>query len=190
MSKSLAILIIILVIIGGVWFTIKSGQNTAKPEQPFQQIKEIKPMNFLSPTFKKGENIPAKYTCKGENISMPLQIENVDPGVKSLALIVDDPDAPKGDWAHWVMWNIDPSTKSISENSVPKGAVVGVNDFGQNNYGGPCPPSGTHRYFFKLYALDSKLIIISFSAKADLLKAMEGHVIGKAEFFGIVSKDN
>lgn len=189
MNKAIAILIVVLIIISGVWFTVRSEQKNGK-NQPVEVQKkdEIKNMNFFSPAFKTSESIPEKYTCKGENISPELVIQDTNPLAKSLAIIVDDPDATNGDWMHLIMWNIDPKTQSIPENSIPKGATVGKNDFGQNNYGGPCPPSGVHRYFFKLYALDSKLELTSFSSKSDLEKAMQGHIIEMKDFFGIFNK--
>lgn len=195
MTKAFAILIIILIVIGGVWYTIRDEKKSDfKQPQIAQEKQETKNMNFYSPAFKASESIPEKYTCKGENISPELVIENVSPLTKSLAIIIDDPDAPMvppaGGWVHLVMWNIDPNTQSIPENLTPKGAVVGKNDFGQNNYGGPCPPSGTHRYFFKLFALDAKLSLTSFMEKPELLKAMEGHIIESAEFFGIFQTTN
>ncbi len=145
-------------------------------------------LKIVSPAFKDNESIPKKYTCDGKDMNPPLIIENVPKEAKSLALIVDDPDAPVGLWVHWVMWNIDPKTKEIKENSVPKGAIQGINDFGKNNYGGPCPPSGTHRYFFKLYALDTTLNISPSSAKANLEKAMKGHILAQAQIIGLYKK--
>jgi Raf kinase inhibitor-like YbhB/YbcL family protein len=112
-----------------------------------------------SPAFKHNDHIPPKYTCDGADVNPPLVIENTPAGTKSLALIVDDPDAPGGMWVHWVVWNIDPAVAAIKENSVPSGAQQGINDFRSRNYGAPCPPSGTHRYFFKLYALDTTLTL-------------------------------
>src|SRR3989338_10824520 len=114
-------------------------------------------MNITSSAFKEGESMPAIYTCEGRNINPPLRFGNVPSTAVSLALIVDDPDAPMGTWVHWTMWNIDPAITEIGENSVPAGAVQGLTSSNKNAYGGPCPPSGTHRYFFKLYALDTLL---------------------------------
>lgn len=189
MSKAFAVLIVLLVIIGGVWFTVKDGQKNPGLSQPVvPPAPKLRPLNFFSTAFKTGESIPVKYTCAGENMSLGFRIENVSPEIKSLAIIVDDPDAPKGDWVHLVMWNINPSVTEIAENVLPKSAVVGVNDFGQNNYGGPCPASGQHRYFFKLFALDTKLTLTSFSGKTELLKAMEGHVVIQKDFFGVFNK--
>lgn len=137
-----------------------------------------------STIFKGSSSIPKKYTCDGKDINPPLVIQNVPNGTRSLALIVDDPDAPVGIWVHWVVYNIDPGTREIAENSVPPGAVQGINDFNKTSYGGPCPPSGTHRYFFKLYALDAKLDIKGKVVKRDVEKAMKGHIVGEAQTMG------
>ena len=141
-------------------------------------------LQLSSSAFAYGGAIPARYTCEGEDANPPLAIDRVPTGTKSLALIVDDPDAPVGLWVHWVLWNIHPQTQQIAEKSVPAGAVQGKNSWGRTSYGGPCPPSGTHRYFFKLYALDTILKLGSGTTKAELERAMEGHVIGKGELMG------
>ena len=142
-------------------------------------------MRILSTAFKDNTSIPAKYTCDGLDINPPLTFEGIPTGAKSLALIVDDPDAPRSTWVHWVVWNIDPKTAKINEKSVPPGAQQGINDFKRNNYGGPCPPSGTHRYFFKLYALDSSIALSGRSDKAALEKMMQGHILDKSELVGL-----
>ena len=129
--------------------------------------------------------IPVKYTCGGEDVNPPLAIEGVPDAAKSLVLIVDDPDAPRGTWDHWIVWNI-PATGSIAESTVP--GVEGVNDFGRHAYGGPCPPSGTHRYFFKVYALDCELTLDPRSHKVDVETAMSGHVLAKGELVGRYSR--
>jgi len=144
-------------------------------------------LKLSSPAFENNKPIPAKFTCKGENISPELAISGIPNGAKSLALIVDDPDAPMGTWVHWVAWNIAP-TQKIDEGSVPAGSSQGITDFGKPGYGGPCPPSGTHRYFFKLYALDSVLNLPPTSKKSDLESAMRGHILEKAELVGLFSK--
>ncbi len=137
-----------------------------------------------STAFGNNGSIPSKYTCDGMDINPPLEVLGVPAGTKSLALIVDDPDAPRGIWVHWVAWNIDPKITEVGENTVPKGAVQGMNDFRKHDYGGPCPPSGTHRYLFKLYALDTQLNIGANSDKAALEKAMTGHIISQAQIMG------
>jgi Raf kinase inhibitor-like YbhB/YbcL family protein len=121
-------------------------------------------------------------------VNPSLVIDNVPAGAKSLALIVDDPDAPHGTWVHWVVWGMDPKTKEIRENSVPAGAKQGMNDFRKRNYGGPCPPSGTHRYFFKLYALDIAPDLGPDTTKAALEKAMTGHILAQAEITGLYKR--
>jgi len=145
----------------------------------------MKGLQIVSPAFRHNELIPKKYTCDGKDVNPPLLIENIPSAAKSLTLIVDDPDAPVGTWVHWVVWNISPGTREIKEDSVPKGAEQGVNDFRKNDYGGPCPPSGTHRYFFKLYALDAMLNLSSKTKKSDLEGAMKGHILEKAELVGL-----
>ncbi len=146
-------------------------------------------LKLSSTAFQSNGSIPSKYTCDGRDINPPLVIENVPPGTKSLALIVDDPDAPMGTWVHWVSWNIAPDIKEIKENDTPRGAVAGINDFNKKSYGGPCPPSGTHRYFFKLYDLDKALDLPSGANKAAVEKAMKGHVISEAQIIGLYKRN-
>ena len=141
-------------------------------------------MQLSSPDFAAGEEIPVRFTCHGEDINPELHISDVPPGTSTLALIVDDPDAPNKTWVHWVVYNI-PLTGKIEQDSIP--GEVGPNDFEQDNYGGPCPPSGTHRYFFKLYALDTELHLDNPS-KEELLAAMEGHVLAHCELMGKFTK--
>lgn len=128
--------------------------------------------------------IPVRYTCDGENINPPLTISDVPWKTKSLAFIMDDPDAPRGTWVHWVLWNIDPKTKEIPENSVPQGAVQGMTDFGQSGYGGPCPPDREHRYFFKLYALDIPITLPSSATKQKIEQTIAGHILAQSELIG------
>ncbi len=146
-------------------------------------------IKVTSSAFAEGGLIPAKYTCDGSDISPPLQWDGIPQGTKSIALISDDPDAPAGTWVHWVLFNLSADCKGLEENipsdkTLPNGARQGNTDFGRVGYGGPCPPSGTHRYFFKIYALDTKLDLAAGAKKSDLLKAMEGHIIGQGQLIG------
>jgi Raf kinase inhibitor-like YbhB/YbcL family protein len=141
-------------------------------------------ISIASPSFQTGGNIPAKFTCDGTNVSPELHIGGVPNEAKSLVLIVDDPDAPRGLFTHWIVWNIDPKTTRIAENSVPTAGVQGTNDFGKRNYGGPCPPSGMHRYFFKIFALDTKLELKAGAHRAELDAPMRGHVLAQGELMG------
>lgn len=145
-------------------------------------------LNLFSPAFKNHGNIPSTYTCDGLNINPPLKIEKVPSQTQSLALVFDDIDAPRGSYVHWILWNINPDIKEIKENSVPVGAIQGLNDFKQNRYGGPCPPRRSHRYVFKLYALDCHLDLSPHSTKTDLEKAMAGHVLAQAQWVGIYQR--
>jgi len=145
-------------------------------------------MKISSPAFENNGHIPGKYSCDGTNVNPPLRIENVPKGAKSLALVFDDIDAPRGTYVHWILWNMDPGIKEIEEKSVPEGSVQGLNDFKKNHYGGPCPPRRAHRYLFKVYVLDSRLNLDSNSTKNDLEKAMQGHVIGEAQLTGVYKK--
>ncbi len=140
-------------------------------------------MKITSSAFQEGGKIPPKFTCAGSDISPPLQISGVPSEAKSLVLIADDPDAPGGLFTHWLVWNIPPQINSISEGSAPKG-VHGTNDFGKSDYKGPCPPPGTHRYSFKVFALDSELDLRSGSKRSQVDAAMKGHVIAQGELVG------
>ena len=133
--------------------------------------------------------IPSKYTCDGQNISPPLEWEGIGDNVKSIALICDDPDAPAKTWVHWVIFNLPADSRMLAENIsvdpvLPNGATQGTSDFRTTGYGGPCPPSGTHRYFFKLYALDRMVDLPSSATKQQLLEAMEGHILGQGQLMG------
>jgi Raf kinase inhibitor-like YbhB/YbcL family protein len=140
-------------------------------------------MKITSTAFQEGGNIPSKFTCDGSDISPPLQITGVPSEAKSLVLIADDPDAPSGLFTHWLIWNIPPQTNSISEGSAPKG-VHGTNDFGKPDYKGPCPPPGTHRYSFKIYALDRELDLRGGAKRSQLDAAMKGHVVAQGVLVG------
>ncbi len=153
-----------------------------------KEVTKMDVMTIESPAFRDNGTIPKQYTCDGKDINPPLVFRNVPPGTRSLALIVDDPDAPAGIWVHWVVCNIDPGTREIKENTVPPGALQGKNDFRRTNYGGPCPPSGTHRYFFKLYALDTVLAIDGNPTKQGLEKAMKGHILAEAQTVGLYKR--
>lgn len=142
-------------------------------------------MRLTSPAFENNGHIPKKFTCDGEDISPGLEISDVPDKTQSLALIVDDPDAPMGTWVHWVVFDI-PVISRVEENSIP--GRQGRNDFGRKDYGGPCPPSGTHRYFFKLYALDKILNLSEGIIKQDLEKAMQGHILDKVELIGLYKR--
>jgi len=154
-----------------------------------KETRKMSELKITSPAFAQRTAIPVRYTCDDQDINPPLLIDTVPNGAKSLALIVDDPDAPVGIWVHWVVWNIPPQTREIKENSLPAGAVQGLNDWKRNRYGGPCPPSGTHRYFFRLYALDTTLDLAPTTAKAALERAMQGHVIARGELMGTYRRD-
>lgn len=145
-------------------------------------------LKFTSPVFENNASIPEKYTCDGLNVSPPFNIEGVSDLAQSLVLIVEDQDADQGIWSHWLLWNIDPKTTEIHENSLPMGATVGMNDFKDIGWGGPCPPTGNHQYQFKLFALDTILHLESGSTKEQLEDAMLGHVIEHAELNGYYSR--
>ena len=150
-------------------------------------------MILSSPAFSPNEEIPETYTCDGSDISPPLKWADIPAGTRSLALIVDDPDAPdpkapKMTWVHWVLYNIPPNANGLPENAtadkLPPGTMEGLNDWKRTGYGGPCPPIGRHRYFFKLYALDVVLPDLGTPTKAELEQALKGHILGHAELIG------
>lgn len=181
---------ILMSIIGGVivvgpillYFYLR-GSSIHPIQTPL--TKEELLMQLSTSAFRHQNYIPSRYTCDGENINPSLSIQDAPEDAKSLVLIMDDPDAPGGTFVHWTIWNIDPGTTTISENSVPGKAIEGMTSFGKRGYGGPCPPSGTHRYFFKLYALDIDLVLDPSSTAEDLESAIQGHILAKAELMGL-----
>ncbi|HCE16716.1 MAG TPA: YbhB/YbcL family Raf kinase inhibitor-like protein [Anaerolinea thermolimosa] len=153
-------------------------------------------IELSSPAFQAGQPIPPRYTCDGEDSSPPLQWGDPPEGTRSFALIMDDPDAPAGTWVHWVVYNLPGEVRELpegasraraSEFSLPQGAVQGKTSFNRTDYGGPCPPSGQHRYFFRLYALDTTIEDGILDKKA-LLKAMEGHILAQGELMGVYQR--
>ena len=146
-------------------------------------------IKITSSAFDDGGMIPPKYTCDSDDISPPLQWEGVPEAAQSIALICDDPDAPVGTWVHWVLFKLPADTRKLPENvptdqTLPSGAKQGNNDWGRIGYGGPCPPSGTHRYFFKIYALDTEIDLSPGATKSQLLQAMEGHILAQGQLIG------
>jgi hypothetical protein len=147
--------------------------------------KEYKPLVISSKAFKAFELIPKKYTCLGQNINPPLEIDQLYQEIKSFALIVDDPDAAGGSWLHWLVWNI-PVTHHIHEAEVP--GIEGLNDFGICSYKGPCPPNGTHHYFFKVYGLDDLINLEKGSGRSDVVNALQNHIVAYGELIGLFTK--
>ena len=149
-------------------------------------------MKIKSSAFREGDVIPSKYTCDGDDVNPFLEIRGVSHEAKSLVLIVDDPDATSGGvWDHWIVWNINPKTQYIGEDTIPHGSVEGKNSFGSNRYGGPCPPHGNkpHRYRFKIYALDTLLDIPVESGRVEVENAMKEHILDKAEVVGLYGRE-
>lgn len=146
-------------------------------------------MKLSSKVFGNNQPIPRRYTCDGENVSPPLKIENIPGATKSLALVVDDPDSPSGNFLHWIIWNVSSTTTTLREGDGPANATQGINDFGKVGYGGPCPNSGEHRYKFRLYALDAYLDTSPSSSRKDIEAAMRGHVLEEAELSGSYKRE-
>lgn len=189
MQNRLAVFVIVgvIVILAVVYFVL----DLSKPKNQVttSQIYKTTSMKITSTAFNESEPIPQKYACDGESVNPPLEISDVPAGAKSLALIMHDPDAPiSGGFTHWVMFNIPANVVSIAENSEPAGAEIGKNGAGKNSYTGPCPPSGTHRYYFYLYALNGKLNLGPDTDKTALEKAMEGKILAQAELMGTYAK--
>lgn len=162
----------------------KSGADvTANPPSSMTNMK------IRSPNFENGGLIPPKYSCQGEDVSPELQISEVPGEAKSLALLMEDPDAPNGNWVHWVVWNIPVETETIPENVGLKFAAQGNNSGSETGYSGPCPPSGTHRYYFKLFALSRLLELPAGATRDDLMKAMQDRVIAQSQLMGIFRKN-
>jgi len=174
----------------GLFFLFFFSNGYAPGKQSKTQNKKGKmTMQLTSSAFKEGQSIPVKYTCDGKNVSPALKWSNVPQGTKSLALVCDDPDAPHGIFVHWVLYDIPPTVTELKEGIPPdsqlsNGAKHGMPGFNRPGYGGPCPPSGRHRYFFKLYALDFVPGLAPGATKSDLLKVMEGHILEMAQLMG------
>lgn len=150
-------------------------------------------IKIKSPAFEEGELIPKKYTCDGVNVSPPLQWSSLPADVESIVLICEDPDAPSGLWTHWIIFNLPAETKGVSEfimerEVLENGAQQGLNDFGTIGYRGPCPPGGSHRYYYRIYALDVLLELPSRINRQDLLEAMNGHIIDQGQIMGIYTR--
>jgi len=190
MRNSRFLLIAVVLVIVVVAVVIFFDNVPSSEEETFVPTEEKieSTMKIQSPAFEHNGNIPAKYTCDGENINPALTISEIPENAQSVVLIMDDPDALAVAWVHWTVWNINPATTEIAENSVPQGGVEGKTSFGKSGYGGPCPPSGTHRYFFKLYALNSALSLSPDADKSQLEAAMAGHILDQAELIGLYSR--
>lgn len=185
MKKSILLTIFIIVII--VFGVIYIKENSHSPLTIHNSsIKEGK-MKVTS-DFENNGQIPSKYTCDGQDLAPELIISDVPAGTKELVLIVDDPDAPIGTFVHWVLYNIPADTAKIDNKNLPEGAKQGFSDFRRNGWGGPCPPNGEHRYFFKLYAIDTKLELPEGANKAKIENAIKGHIIEQAQLIGLYKR--
>ena len=185
-SPAITLLLLMLVVAGCATRPKLSAQNSASTSTPQAKKGSIK---LIIAAFKKGASIPRQYSCDGVNVSPPLEWSGVPKSAKTVAIIADDPDAPAGTWVHWVLYNLPAENIGMVENlpateSLKAGGFQGKNDFGDIGYGGPCPPSGTHRYFFKIYALDSELPLKAGATKAEVEKAMAGHVVAQGQLMG------
>ena len=186
MRRSAAISILSLSLL----IACSSQPESIEPKTATPAAQTDKPdMKLISSAFKEGEPIPRQYTCDGVNVSPPLEWSGTPKTAKTIAIIADDPDAPSGTWVHWVFYNLPADNIGLVENLPPTenlkaGGFQGKTDFGKVGYGGPCPPSGTHRYFFKVYAVDSELALKAGATKDELMKAMEGHIVGQAQLTG------
>ncbi|HXF44325.1 MAG TPA: YbhB/YbcL family Raf kinase inhibitor-like protein [Candidatus Paceibacterota bacterium] len=197
--KPLIVTFVVLFVIIGFFLFIFQDKEPAMTETPDQTKqengitlqKEMEKLTIKSSAFKNNDSIPPKYTCDGDNVNPLIEILNVPKEAKSLALVMEDPDATGGvTWDHWLLWNIDPQTNYIEEDNVPSGAVQGRTSFGSARYGGPCPPRGSkpHRYMFRVYALDTVLNLAEGEPKSALLKAMEGHVLAEGLLIGLYER--
>jgi len=180
----LVIIIVSVVSFAAIGFRQNRSDNVPLIKNPMLNVQTMK---ITSQAFDDGGAIPSKYTCDGENINPPLEIASVPEGTKSIAFIMEDPDAPLGIWVHWVKWNIPPETKIIEKGKEPPG-VSGKGTSGNLSYEGPCPPNDVHHYIFRVYALDTELALQSGASKKDLESAMEGHILGKGELVGLYSR--
>lgn len=185
--KKIFILLILIVLIFLASACVPTKQ---KPVYQMNLILNNKDsMKLISSAYKQGENIPSQYTCDGQRINPPLEISMVPAQTKSLAIIFEDPDAVSGTFIHWLVWNIDPQTTEIAENSIPAGSMQGTTSAGKTGFVPPCPPSGSHHYIFKLYALDTMLNLTPNAGKDNLEQAMQGHTLDYSELVGLYKRN-
>jgi len=189
--EKFGILIVILIVAIVVFVFIFARKETANApimENNHQNL-SISNMLITSPSFNNNDTIPQKFTCDDANINPEIHIQNVPENAESLALIMDDPDAPSGTFTHWTVWNINPKTTVINEKSVPPGSIEGKTSFGRVGYGGPCPPKGKpHRYFFKIYALDAVLELPHGATRSQLETEINKHLLAQAELVGLYGR--
>lgn len=186
MRRPLFALIIIL-LTGALFVAIRTLSKPTSMTIPKNSGTISSSMQITSPAFENNGSIPSVYTCDGADANPPLALSSIPQNAKSLVLILDDPDAPGGTWDHWIVFNIPPTVKEIQENSTPQG-VEGMTSWGRPGYGGPCPPSGTHHYHVKLYALDTMLSLTRFATKADVEAAMKDHILAQSELVGLYKR--
>jgi hypothetical protein len=192
---ALSTICVISVLVGFIVMALDRSDENPSMEEDQNTPEADMALQLTSDAFANGQSIPAKYSCIGKNISPALAWNEPPAGTQSFALIVDDPDAPGRTWVHWVLFNIPADMRNLQEdlpitgkNVDPNAVYVGKNSWGDLGYGGPCPPSGTHRYFFKLYALDTTISLLPGATKEQVLKEMEGHILAQAELMGTFSK--
>ena len=171
----------------------RRDEGRAEPDAPHSHGAENRSIKLTSAAFKEGGMIPAKYTCAGADVSPPLAWDRVPDGTRSIALVFDDPDAPAGTWTHWLVFDLPPGTRGLPQNVPAQGELQGggrqgTNDFQRIGYGGPCPPAGTHRYSFKLYALNATLGLAPGASKTELQRAMLGHILDEGRLTGRFAK--
>lgn len=191
MSSRQVVYLIIIFVVSGILAWMRLPRKEIEPKK----VNQVGDLKLTSTAFGNEQSIPKEFTCDGKNINPPLTIQNVPPKTQTFALIIDDPDAPSGIFNHWVVWNISSQTREVAPGDAMSGAQQGINSAGHNRYDGPCPPRLSeagppkeHRYFFKLYALDTKIGLDGKAKKSDLEKAMEGHVINLTSLIGIYKR--
>lgn len=187
----IAVIILIVILFAGGQKYMNPVRNSTSGTlgEKIINIKISNGMKIESDIFVNNGKIPVEYTCNGKSMQLPLKISSAPKNTRSLALIVDDPDAPSGDFVHWVVWNIDPKVSAIENSNIPN-ATEGYTSLNKSGWVAPCPPSGVHHYNFKLYALDTILSIPQSSTKLDLLRAMDGHILDNATLVGLYGREN
>jgi Raf kinase inhibitor-like YbhB/YbcL family protein len=184
--KAFLFVFVVIIAAGSVFYVLSNKTQFIKKQRDTNQLKN---MRISSPEFQNNGEIPKKYTCDQDGTSLPLKFSDIPAETKSLALIMDDPDAPMtGGFAHWVVFNMNPATSEIAENMKPESGIEGTSSSGKNGYVPPCPPSGAHHYHFKLYALDSELNLDGSAKREDVEKAMQGHIVEQAELIGLYQR--